>query len=230
MASALIRKEHDMIRPRLVTLAAVTVLALSTALVSTASAFPEFSPSTSDAYRSPHSVWTDGSGTTTCTSNTGVGEITGATSVGKVVLTYKGCTVINNKSEKCTVKSPGAAEGEIITHTLKGLLGEVALAEANSGVGLLLESESGGTISVTEKNACFVESSLGGSVIGELPSPHRSSKFSYIVFETSGSNQRITRLTLKSGSKAAELEDFGESVVAEGAGGLELTAHAVEIT
>jgi hypothetical protein len=83
----------------------------------------------------------------TCTTNTGVGEITSATSAGKIVFTYKGCTA-SDKGEECVVESPGAREGEIITKTLKGLLGEVALAEANSGVGLLLEPESGSTISV----------------------------------------------------------------------------------
>lgn len=217
-----------MIHPRLFALALVAAFSLSMGAVSTASAFPEFNPATKQSYRSPHSIWSDSSGSTTCTTNTGAGEITGATTVGKVVLTYKGCTAVVG-GKMCTVKSPGAGEGEIITKTLKGQLGEVAPSEANSKVGLLLEAETGSAISVTS-GSCLSESTLDGSVIGEVPPPGRSSKFSYIDFEKSGSHQRIQKLTLKSGSEFAELESFGEEVFAEGAGGIEFTEHAVEVT
>jgi hypothetical protein len=53
-----------------------------------------------------------------CTGQTSTGEYTGRKTVGSVVITFTGC---ESGSSKCT--SSGAAEGEVVTKTLEGVLG-----------------------------------------------------------------------------------------------------------
>ena len=61
---------------------------------------------------------TVGKKTVKCSAQTGVGEYTGAKSVGNVVMTFTGCEF---SAAKCA--SAGAAEGEVVTKTLEGVIG-----------------------------------------------------------------------------------------------------------
>jgi hypothetical protein len=62
----------------------------------------------------------------TCTTEAGTGEYTGLKTVGGVVLTFTGCEGLG---AKCS--SAEAAEGEVVTRPLEGVLGITAVGEPN---------------------------------------------------------------------------------------------------
>ena len=152
---------------RLVGLILAAVLALNLMAATVASAAgPLFLPGTLNTF-------TGTSGTSklestsleaiTCSDDTTAGEITGAKTVGGVMVTFLGC----HDTEKggCTVKSKGAAEGTILTNTLDGELGTVKTTEAPSGVGLYLLPTTGTEFVDVEGPCVELE---GGAVTGTI--------------------------------------------------------------
>jgi outer membrane lipoprotein SlyB len=112
---------------------ALCALGVSAATASSALAAPEFKPATAQKFTdtSGESKLESTSHTTiTCTASTSVGEITGAKTVGGVVVKFTGC-----KQGTPNCQSTGAATGEIITNTLTGSLTgtEAAPTETLSG-------------------------------------------------------------------------------------------------
>lgn len=211
-------------RTKAAALAITAIVAASAVTAATALAFPEFKPSTKQRFKSPGATFSTTGESLTCASDSNVGEITGATSIGQVVLTFKGCTGKSGSSE-CSVNSTGASTGEIVTKTIKGELGEVAKSEAESGTGVLLEPETNKEFATIE-GSCITTTAVSGTVAGEAPQTGRTSKFGYLAFE----KNRIKTITLKSGSKKPKLEAFGNTVTFEGANGIELAETAIEIT
>jgi hypothetical protein len=125
-----------------------------------------------------------------CTSSTAAGEITGATKVGGVVITYSGCS--SKEGSGCTVKGSGASAGEIVTNTLDGELGEVATTEAPSGVGLLLLATSGTTFATLEGSCLpFSPSAVEGTIAAEVLPVEAPGSSGKLVFAGSKSIPKI---------------------------------------
>lgn len=154
------------------------------------------------------SVLTSSVATATCTKDTSRGELTGPTSLGGIVITYSGCKV-KKGTEECAVNSVGAEEGEVVTKTLKGELGEVAKSEAASGRGALVEPATGKALAELAKTKCTPETTLSGSVAGEIGPVGVNQSTGKLVFVVTAKKQAITRLTVKGTSKTTNLEMFG---------------------
>lgn len=148
----------------------VAVLAMSAVTASAASAVtPEFKPVPAKKKLTSTSgkvVLKWGANEATCTKSTATGEITGAKTVGKVVVKFTGCEI--HGSGHCLLNSGGAEPGEIITKSLGGELGTVKTTEAASGVGLLLKPEVERQWATLEANSCTGETAVTGSVAGEV--------------------------------------------------------------
>lgn len=131
-----------------------------------------------------------------CTSNEGKGEVTGETTLGKILLTYHGCTGTKD-GEKCTVKSEGASAEEINTKELTGDLGNVKVSEAESEAGVDLEPS--GTAELMQLTGTCVlpcPSMVSGNVIGEIPKSALLEEGSKeeIVFSELSESQKIKKL------------------------------------
>jgi hypothetical protein len=196
-----------MTRIRIIGLALVAVVALSAFASASAFAAPEFKgegavagttfTSTSGAGKM------EGTETIKCSASTSSGEITSATTVGKVVVTFTGC---EDKGKKCK-SSSGAAAGEIKTVSLKGELGEVASAEAASGVGELLTPESGSKYVSIESCTLFAVE-VTGSVIGEVTPINTLSTEGKLIYTEASKKQTIKKFV---GGSTHELSAFGSS-------------------
>jgi hypothetical protein len=158
------------------------VLALSAVAASAASASPEFKPvptkkkitGTGGSVTFSWNVLGIKPESIECTKSKTTGEITGARTLGNVVIAFTGCTGSSETSEGkksgCPVHSEHGKEGEILVeHALGGELGTIATKEAPSGVGVLLKPESGKTWFSYEENACLEYGSIvWGTVAAEV--------------------------------------------------------------
>jgi hypothetical protein len=145
----------------------VVVFATCIVAVSAASASPEFTPSTSNQFTGKSGIvaMENSAGPEiACAVSESHGEITGATTVGKVEVRYSGCTA---EKGECSAKTKGRSTGEIVLSSVKGELGTTK--EAVSGVALLLEPESG-TLFVEVEGSCLTgeKAEITGSVAGEV--------------------------------------------------------------
>jgi hypothetical protein len=198
-----------MIRLRLVGLAFIAVLALGAMVVSAAQAEPEFKPSTKQAFTglSGASHLENTSGTTVeCTHGKTTGEITGAHTVGTVVVKFTGCTA---EKGKCSAKSKGApASNEIIVNTLNGELGTTK--EATSGVGLLLKPASGSTFVEIEASCTLISpAAVTGDIVGEATPTSKLSTTGKVVFTGSKGVAAIKSIAVLGKVEKAKLEAFG---------------------
>jgi hypothetical protein len=200
---------------RLVGLALVAVFAMSAIIASTASAFPEFLmlPS-SKTFKGVSGVGTlkAGTETVTCESDENAGEVTSMDSVGKVSVTFHGCKVKVATGE-CTIKSTltGSA-GLIVTTSLRGLLGEVAEAEAKSKVGVLLEPETGivfTTLLATGAPCNTQETAVEGTLAGELTPIKALQTTLKLIFGLTSEKQNIKEITVLAGLKKPKLGAYG---------------------
>lgn len=144
-----------------------------------------------------------------CEKGSDGGEITGMDSIGRMVITFSGCVAHNEKEESCAIKSPGAAEGQIITNTLRGLLGTVKSSEAPSEVAVLIEPESSKRITFLASTKCSVESSVVGTVAAEVNPVDSEVSDGEFAIELSSGKQAITQVSVLSGTKRPELEAYG---------------------
>lgn len=99
----------------------------------------------------------------TCTSGTSTGEVTGLKTVGKTVVTFKGCkeSIFGNK---CQTK--GEEAGKIVTLKIKGTIGYIKKAVPIE-VGLDLQPEVAGNF-VTFECGAFAKEEVKGSVIAPI--------------------------------------------------------------
>jgi hypothetical protein len=181
----------------------VAVFVMSAVAVASASATkPEFKPvpakkkfkSTSGSV-----VWKSQVELIECSKSATTGEITGATTLGKVVEKMTGCTSSDNGGgTKCSVNSESAAPGEIVTDSMKGELGTVKATEAASEVGLLLTREGKKQFTLLEANGCTGEMQFTASLVGEVTPTKKKQTTGKLVIKP-----EIKTITLDSGETAA---------------------------
>jgi hypothetical protein len=208
-----------MIRLRLLGLALIAVLAVSAVAVSAAFAEPEFKPSTKQSFTGTSGAGTledSLSETISCTSDESTGEITGALTAAGIVVTFHGCKGKKGSGgTACTVKSTNTTSpGLIITSTLKGTLGLVPTSQAASGVGLLLQPESGSKFVEIEAAACASEAPVEGSIAGEVGTTKVLSKTGKLIFTGSAGTQNIKNITVKGKGETPALTAFFGAVKA----------------
>ncbi len=161
-------------------------------------------------------VLTAGTNVVTCqASTTSTGEITTIDSIGKLIVKFTGCKTSTGGSP-CTAKSVGAAEGEIITKTLKGQLGTVKSTEATSKRGFLISPETGTKFTMLAANACTPETSVNGSVAAEAAPVNALQSTGKLVFGVTAGAQNIKSLSILSVTKSPEIEAFGLAATNEG--------------
>jgi hypothetical protein len=180
-------------------------------------AAPEFKPATKQAFTGSTGTLTIETGTgktITCSKGTSSGEITGASTVGGLVLTLTGCATTEGSG--CKFHSENAKNaGEIITNALVGTLGEVKTAEAASGVGLLLEPASGKVLTTIQGPCLLGTSRLEGSVAAEVASIKTLAKTAKLAFVGKTGKQHIKFITIKGVEKKSGLKFEGGSLVGE---------------
>ena len=202
-------------------LLALAVLAMSALAVSAASAatLPEFKPvPTKKKFTSAGGavVWTfnNGTETMTCSNSTAAGEVTGAKTLGKLVVKFTGCETSGTKAHGCPVTSAGAKEGEIVTKALSGELGTVPTNEATSGVGILLKPETEKKWATLVGNACTEETPLTGSLAAEVPTIGKKQATNKLVISDPSNSQKIKEIKLDSGKEAyPELVSWGTTLI-----------------
>jgi streptogrisin C len=151
-----------------------------------------------------------------CNNGLGEGEATGTETVGKTAIVFNGCMGQKGK-EECTVKSVGAkSEGEVVTKTLKGELGEVASSEASTEAGFLLEPATGKTVSELAGNCLGSSTELLGSLAAEVFPAETSTKvLELYAAEESTSKPVIKAITVKAGNVKPKLELGGSEAAAQ---------------
>jgi hypothetical protein len=147
----------------------------------------------------------------TCESGSDGGEITSMDSIGKIVISLSGCKAHNEKSETCTIKSLGAGAGEIVTKTLRGLLGTAKASETVSLVAALIEPEVTKVIAGLAETPCSVESSLEGSVAAEINPVKALVLDTEFAFELLTGKQAIKQVSVLTGTRTPKLVAYGES-------------------
>jgi hypothetical protein len=217
-------------KSRGVLLALVAVFAMSAVTAAAASATtPEFKPVPAKKKFTAKSgtVYTEWDATTmTCAKSATTGEITGARTVGNVVIVYTGCEA-NHEGAACPVASEGAKTGEIVTKALNGELGTTKVGDK---VGLRLKpatkttwfrfAEGGGR--------CFGPEALYGSAAGEISLAkgveHK------LTFLSSGGEEQIGEITLDSGELEKPLLTVEDSIFSMTIGDTLTFEEAVEVT
>ena len=196
----------------------VAVFALSAVVASAAFAAPEFEVRSGETLKgttftgSTTGAKLTAAGTTiNCTGGSSSGEITGATTVGKVVVTFTGCK--GKGLSECSVQSPGASPGEVVTDTLEGELGEVAHSEAANETGLKLKA-SGKESFVTTEGSClpFGGSSVTGEIIGDVQPVKAFAKTGELVYKAESKKQKIQKFTTDSSAQVLKAFGFAEVV------------------
>jgi hypothetical protein len=197
---------------RLAGIALIAILAIS--LVSAAAAtaaLPEFKPAsgTFKTLTLGNTTLTGGGNTLTCAASTGSGEITGAMSVGKVLVKFTGCTGENSSHTTCVVKSTAGGTGEIAVNTLRGLLGLILarVGDFTSDVGLDLFPTPGSEFT-NLVGSCIVASKITGSIAGEVTPIGTLTLIGKLSLGATGGKQDITTIDLLGGLMEPELEFF----------------------
>jgi hypothetical protein len=171
----------------------------------------------------------------TCTSTTSEGGvISGTTLVKNVKARFKGCRAKESEeSTECEVNSfsPAGGKEEVITKTLKGKLGEVALSEASSLRGLKLEPATGGVfVTITGSLSCLPAETIEatGNLIGEVTPVKKAVVTAHNTYKTIEEKlQQIKKFKGETGTHV--LEEFGVQIGVEGEQKVEFE-ETVEIT
>jgi hypothetical protein len=158
---------------RLAGLAIVAVLAVSLAVASTSSAGVYlFSPGSVGATFTGLSlagILKAGSNSISCKDDVNAGTIANVHLLGPFDIKFTSCVSSGSGGSGCSINSPGAAEGEILTHTVHALLGLVLPAVGLGLGGLLVLPVSGKQFVTVEENKCTpLTTTITGSVAGLL--------------------------------------------------------------
>jgi hypothetical protein len=148
-----------------------------------------------------------------CANGSSSGEITGTSSVGKVVLAFTECKA--KGTGECEINSVGASSGQIVTAALKGQLGSVKSSEALSEVGLLLEPETTKTFARLASSKCNPETTVTGSVAGQVLPVATAASEGELMYEVTSGKQMIKKIGTSSGEKKPTLEAFGLEIAEE---------------
>jgi hypothetical protein len=181
--------------------------------VSVALAAAEFTPIPENKRfetRSGSSVLASGLEKITCSTSTSTGEITGANTVGNVLVVFTGCVSSGIGGSGCPIESDGATKaGEVKTSVLKGELGTVAAGEAPSERALVIKPTTGRKFVVVERNGCTEEASLTGSIAGEVERVGIRGVKNGLIFKVVSGKQAIRKVKVASGEVEPELSAFG---------------------
>jgi hypothetical protein len=147
-----------------------------------------------------------------CSSSLGEGEA-GTETVGKMSIVFNSC-IGSKGTEECTVKSIGAkSEGEVVTKTLKGELGNVASAEAPSEVGLLVEAETAKKITELTAKCLGSPTALEGKLAGEVSPADALTSIVEVEFAGTSTKPAIKAITVKAGNVKPKLELGGQEAL-----------------
>lgn len=148
----------------------------------------------------------------TCTADTSKGEITGAKTVGGVTVTFTGCTAKEKTNASCSANSKGEPAGTIVTNTLEGTLGEVAVAFSATEVGLALKPVSPATEFTFLEATCLgtKTTKVTGSVIGEVtPVGGPPSLTGDVIFKCASGKPTVQEIEKFVGGTKDTLTGFG---------------------
>jgi hypothetical protein len=160
-----------------------------------------------------------------------VGEIISQDS-GELVATFTACKAHKaGEIEECAVNSTNAEpeSGEIITNTLKGLLGLVAKTESTSGVGLLVEPARGAVFTTIAESHCTIEAATEGTVTGEVSPVNTISLSGQLAFIGSKGTQKIKAILILGKTVKTQLKAFGLVNASISDRGEDRLAAAIEI-
>jgi hypothetical protein len=143
-----------------------------------------------------------GANTIKCLSDTSSGSLSGKDAVSKLVVNYKSCRL--ESLETVTCKTPGAAEGEIVTASLSGRLGYVEVL--GKKVGILLKPETGEEFTKGEITCAFNKIKVRGSVIGEVTPINTFSTKSTQSFKIVEGKQQWTEIQIEELPQTAKFE------------------------
>ena len=204
---------------RLAGLTILATLAVTLAAAAGASAAaPEFHPGTLALFKGESGTGvleTSSTAALECTSDLVHGFITGPRTIGSVIVVFHGCK--SKEGSGCSVNSTGLpttspveSGGLIVWHFLKGELGSVKTSEAASGVGLLLEPETGTTF-VTLEGSCLLltPAPITGSFAGEVTPINTTSKHGIVRIIGSKGKQKIAEINVLGTVKKPKLESLG---------------------
>jgi|SRR5580692_690800 hypothetical protein len=201
---------------RLATL--IFVAAIAAGLIATgmaSAAAPEFLPGTPQAFTgdgSTSKLETETGTKVECLSSVSHGEITGAKTVGNLVVVFHNCHTPEGSG--CSLKSEGGPNTSLITiRTMDGELGSVKKAEALSGVGILVLPTTG-TAFVTLEGTCLPvsPSPVDGAIVGEVTAVNgTASADGKLIFQGSGSagSQLIKAINILGTVKNPALKALG---------------------
>lgn len=217
---------------RLVGVIFAAVLAISLCAASLASAAaPEFSSTAKLTTTGGTGVLATATESVTCTANSSAGEITGVHKVGKVVVTFTGCTGKVGSGTACSVKSNGSSAGSVVTKTLSGELGSVTSTEAASGVGLLLLPETTKAFVNLEGTCLEPESStVEGNIAGEASPIKTSSTTGKLIFTGAAGVQSIKSIGILGTTVKPKLTAFGAIAASENTSDAITFSKAIEVT
>jgi hypothetical protein len=204
---------------------------LAVALPSNAVAFPEFKPvppRNRTIGASGPGIFTMNNRRVACLGDSVVETIAGPMRGSTITIRLKNCKRIKG-AEECEAKSVGASKEEVVTLTLKGELGTVKTSEAASGVGFLLEPETGKRIVTIEKNFCGSEELITGSVAGEVLPIGSKQLTSKLNFALTSAEQKIKVIAVLAGLKEPLLVAGSEPAALETLEDLEFE-EALEVT
>jgi hypothetical protein len=225
---------------RLVGLVLMAVVAMSFAVVSSASAFssnPLFNPANGQSGRSVglgNATLKAAGNTIVCTAHQAVsGTVSNSLLIGNVVIHYLGCTAtetVAGKEKGCEVKSVGSpAEGLILTTTLHGILGLLLPSNETGILFLPVAGKVFATFTRSEKGGkeCTAEIAVEGSV-AVLISPVGVKQLTGKVTTLAVAKAAID-LTHGLGAVTAKLTAFGETGTLEQTGDVTF-GEATEVT
>ena len=111
------------------------------------------------------------------------------------MVTFTGCS--SPEKGGCSVDSPGAGSGKVLTSTLDGELGSVKTTEAKSGVGLYLLPTSG-TEFVELLGTCLKvnDAKVEGTIAGEANTVKTKSLVGSLTFKGSKGVQSIKEINV----------------------------------
>ena len=134
-----------------------------------------------------------GQGGVACTSNGDVGQFTGPKTVGKIVVTFKGCELNHHQCENPKKLGEKLTPGVIVTSPLRGEVGYVEGGKAKHEVGVQLTTEVGAY--EAEFDCGELELRVSGSVIGLVTSSENVfTKEATLLFQESEGRQLIKKL------------------------------------
>jgi hypothetical protein len=141
-------------------------------------------------------------------------EISSEATASKITLALTGCKA-RKGSEECEAKSPGAKANEIDINPLKGELGTVATTEAASGMGILLEPESGSEWAKIEKSSCIGETVISGSIAAEITPVGEPESDDDMQLKSVCSSEQVKTITVASGAVKPSLKMLGVAATVE---------------